>query len=89
MPFSLDPLQKEDETECARCGALISYDLTRCLECGVNLFDLGDCFEEALRYTNLEVGVHRYFLFTWLGDFFKRLTSKPYSTAEVFSTVLD
>jgi hypothetical protein len=39
MPFSLDPQPAENEIECANCGALIYYELTRCPKCGVNLYE--------------------------------------------------
>jgi hypothetical protein len=39
MPFSLDPQPAEDEIECANCGALIYYELTRCPKCGINLYE--------------------------------------------------
>jgi hypothetical protein len=39
MPFSLDPQPTENEIECANCGALIYYELTRCPKCGVNLYE--------------------------------------------------
>jgi len=42
MPFSLDPQPAEDEIECANCGALIYYELTRCPKCGVNLYEPDD-----------------------------------------------
>ncbi len=42
MPFSLAPQPGDDEHECARCGALVNYDLTRCPNCGVNLYEPDD-----------------------------------------------
>jgi hypothetical protein len=42
MPFSLDPQPADNEIECANCGALIYYELTRCPHCGVNLYEPDD-----------------------------------------------
>ena len=42
MPTSLDPLPGENEIECARCGAVFFYELTRCPNCGVNLYEPDD-----------------------------------------------
>ena len=39
MPTSIDPQPKENEVECARCGSYFYYELTRCPECGVNLYE--------------------------------------------------
>ena len=39
MPTSLDPLPGENEIECANCGAIFFYELTRCPKCGVNLYE--------------------------------------------------
>lgn len=39
MPISLDPQPTEDEFECARCGAHVHIDMTRCPSCGVNLYE--------------------------------------------------
>ena len=42
MPTSLDPLPGENEIECARCGAVFFYELMRCPNCGVNLYEPDD-----------------------------------------------
>jgi predicted nucleic acid-binding Zn-ribbon protein len=42
MPTSIDPQPAEDEFECARCGAYFYYELTRCPNCGVNIFEPED-----------------------------------------------
>lgn len=39
MPDSVDPQPNENELECARCGAIVYVELTRCPECGVNLYE--------------------------------------------------
>jgi hypothetical protein len=52
MPTSIDPLPADDELECARCGAYFYYELTRCPNCGVNIFEPED-FDE-IEYSTLE-----------------------------------
>ena len=42
MPTSLTPPPADDEFECAQCGAYVHMDLTRCPNCGVNLYEPED-----------------------------------------------
>ncbi len=42
MPTSLTPPPAEDEFECAQCGAYVHMSLSRCPNCGVNLFEPED-----------------------------------------------
>ena len=88
MPFSFDPQPGEDETECARCGALFYYELTRCPQCGVNIYapedDLEEGEEDPLgRSSPLEA------LFAGVKDWVQRLLRKPYSAEDVFGDALD
>jgi hypothetical protein len=46
MPYSVDRQPNENEFECANCGAIVLADLTRCPECGVNLYEPGDEAED-------------------------------------------
>ncbi len=39
MPTSIDPQPGENELECANCGAYLHYELTRCPNCGINLYE--------------------------------------------------
>ena len=39
MPTSLTPPPKDDEIECANCGAYVYIGLSRCPNCGVNLYE--------------------------------------------------
>jgi hypothetical protein len=39
MPTSITPPPADDEVECARCGAYFYYELTRCPNCGVNVYE--------------------------------------------------
>jgi predicted nucleic acid-binding Zn-ribbon protein len=42
MTTSIDPQPANDEIECARCGAYFYYELTRCPNCGVNIYEPED-----------------------------------------------
>ncbi len=52
MPTSIDPQPAENELECARCGAYFHIELTRCPNCGVNIYEPEDEDEqgEAIAY---------------------------------------
>jgi hypothetical protein len=49
MPTSIDRQPGENETECAHCGAIIYDQLTRCPNCGINLYEPED--DEVFRGT--------------------------------------
>ncbi|MEN8173548.1 MAG: hypothetical protein ABFS03_11805 [Chloroflexota bacterium] len=85
MPFSMDPQPAENETECARCGAHVYIELSRCPECGVNLYEPedepeGDHFE---RHPTAG-GV-----FEKIGEWMRGLLGKPYAAEDVFGDALD
>lgn len=42
MPTSLTPPPADDELECAQCGAYVHMSLSRCPNCGVNLYEPED-----------------------------------------------
>jgi len=42
MPTSLIPPLAEDEFECAQCGAYVHITLSRCPNCGINLYEPED-----------------------------------------------
>jgi len=85
MPTSIDPLPGENEIECAHCGAIIYDGLSRCPECGVNLYEPEDDFEE--EYFGRSPAKRG--ILTKVGEFFRRLVGKPYSAEEVFGDALD
>ena len=87
MPFSIDPQPAENEIECANCGALICYELTRCPNCGVNLYEPDDQPEEAFREKNR----HRQPKNGILGKaeaFIRRLTGKSSTAEELFGAFI-
>jgi hypothetical protein len=86
MPFSLDPLPGENEIECGNCGAVIYDQLSRCPECGVNLYEP----EADDEYEPPDEGVGFVGDFTQtVRAFLHRLSGKPYSAEEVFGDALD
>jgi hypothetical protein len=86
MPTSLDPQPAENEIECARCGARFYYELTRCPNCGVNLYEPEDGGDG---YVSPAPTQHNPGLGDKLSGFFHRLTGKPYRAEQVFGDALD
>lgn len=84
MPTSIDPGPAENEFECARCGAYFHYELTRCPNCGVNLYEPEDEAESASDSRPQGQGI-----FDGLKDMFHRVFNKPYAANEVFGDALD
>jgi len=83
MPTSIAPQPKENEIECARCGFYFYYELTRCPECGVNIFEPEEEIGEEYR-EDIDSG-----FITKIQNFFRRVLGKPYSAEEVFGNSLD
>jgi predicted nucleic acid-binding Zn-ribbon protein len=83
MPTSIIPEPGENEFECARCGAYFHYELTRCPNCGVNLYEPEDETDED-NSSQQEEGV-----FSKLKDAFHRVFNKPYSANDIFGDALD
>ena len=84
MPTSLDPQPGENEIECARCGAIFFYGLTRCPQCGVNLYEPDDDDEpQARTFKPHPAGVS-----AKIGAFFRRLTGKPHPAEQLFDMSL-
>jgi hypothetical protein len=84
MPISLDPQPGENEIECANCGAIFFYELTRCPKCGVNLYEPEDGDEhkpEAFK-------PHPAGLSVKIGNFFRQLTGQPHPADELFNQSL-
>jgi predicted nucleic acid-binding Zn-ribbon protein len=81
MPTSIDPEPAENEFECANCGAYFHYELTRCPNCGINLYEPEDQTEGR---KSREAGV-----FSKLKDAFHSIFNKPYSADDIFGDALD
>jgi predicted nucleic acid-binding Zn-ribbon protein len=81
MPTSITPEPGENEFECANCGAYFHYELTRCPNCGVNLYEPE---EETERPSPRGGGV-----FDKLKDIFYNIFNKPYAADDIFGDSLD
>jgi predicted nucleic acid-binding Zn-ribbon protein len=84
MPTSIDPQPAENEFECANCGAYFHYELTRCPNCGVNLYEPEDEMEAASVSHPQGRGT-----FDKLKDVLHRIFNKPYAADDVFGDALD
>lgn len=85
MPTSLDPQPAENEIECARCGAHFYYELTRCPNCGVNLYEPED---EANDERPVSPRPRRGGIRYKVAEFFRRLSGKPHPAEELFASSL-
>ena len=83
MPTSITPEPGENEFECANCGAYFHYELTRCPNCGINLYEPEDETEGKEKLSPRD-GV-----FSKLKDAFHKVFNKPYSADEIFGDALD
>lgn len=81
MPTSITPEPAENEFECANCGAYFHYELTRCPNCGVNLYEPEDETEKP--------GPRRAGIFSKLRDAFHNIFNKAYPADEIFGDALD
>jgi hypothetical protein len=84
MPTSIDPEPGENEFECARCGAYFHYELTRCPNCGVNLYEPEDEAKEAGDSRPQGKGI-----LESVKDLLHRVFNKPYAADKVFGDALD
>jgi hypothetical protein len=80
MPTSVTPPPAEDEFECAQCGTYVHISLTRCPNCGVNLYE-----PEEDRYAPLsfETGLWEKFKRS-----LRRLFGEPHPTEALFEGAL-
>jgi predicted nucleic acid-binding Zn-ribbon protein len=83
VPTSIDPQPAENEFECARCGAYFHYELTRCPNCGVNLYEPED-EEDASDSRPQPKG-----MLDRINDMLHRVFNRPYAAHEVFGDALD
>ena len=83
MPTSMDPEPAEDEIECARCGAHFYYGLTRCPNCGVNLYEPEDYAADFQSHQS------RKNILATITDLIHKALNRPYSADDVFGNSLD
>ena len=86
MPHSSIPEPREDETECARCGAHFSIPTRRSSDLGINLYEPEDDeFEEKVQpYRAPKKRLGRR-----LDEWFHRLTKKPDAVDKLFGAALN
>jgi hypothetical protein len=86
MPTSIDPEPRENEIECARCGAIFFYELTRCPNCGVSLYEPDDDEESRLssRLSQNQQGI-----LEKISRFFRRLWGEPHPADKLFQAALN
>lgn len=89
MPTSIDPQPAENEFECARCGARVYYELTRCPNCGVNLYEPEDEPDDFDSRSTPTAKTYRPGITEKIGAFFRQITGKPYRAEQVFGDALD
>lgn len=89
MPTSIDPPPADDELECGRCGAHFYYELTRCPNCGVNIYESDENSDhlysnssKAQRKSQKGIGAR-------LDGFIRRFTKKPYPIDELFGASIN
>lgn len=82
MPTSIDPQPAEDEFECANCGAYFHYELTRCPNCGVNLYEPEDASPQGYMPANKTV-------FEKFSEWIRMLFKKPYPVDELFGAAIN
>jgi hypothetical protein len=77
MPTSLDPQPNENEIECGNCGAYFYYELTRCPNCGINIYEPESSLPAApIRREN------------WLRALIRRFTNQPHPADELFGAAI-
>jgi hypothetical protein len=80
MPTSLGPQPAQDEIECGRCGAYFYYELTRCPQCGVNVYEPEADHEPVRAPAQRE---------NWFSALIRRLTKKPHPADELFGAAIN
>lgn len=84
MPVSIDPPPADDELECGRCGAHFFYELTRCPNCGVNIYEPEDEMDHRDSVSTYQRGIGER-----VDGFVRRFTKKPYRVDELFGASIN
>lgn len=88
MPNRFEPPPDDSEIECARCGARFYYELTRCPNCGVDLYEPEDD-DEIETEGNSPFGTDRSRIGARLNDLIHRITKKPYAVDQLFGASIN
>lgn len=82
MPTSLTPPPADDEIECANCGAYVYVELTRCPNCGINLYEPEDSPAGRPKFRPKSK------LFLAIESLLRKLRRKPHPAEELFDNAL-
>ncbi len=74
------PQPNESEIECGNCGAYFYYELTRCPNCGINLYE-----PEAIPPDSPGPAPRE----NWLRALLRRLTNQPHPADELFGAAMN
>ena len=89
MPTSIDPQPADDEIECARCGAYVYYELSRCPNCGVNLYEPDETSDTDYPQVSPRASSPQRGILARLEELFRRVTKRPYPADELFGTAIN
>jgi hypothetical protein len=89
MPTSIDPQPEEHEIECARCGAYFYYELSRCPNCGVNIYEPEDELEDEFPSRSASAPTRKGNFLARLLAALKRLFGLSSLADELFEVALD
>ena len=89
MPTSIDPPPADDELECGRCGAHFYHELTRCPNCGVNIYEPEDDSDDLDTTRSRHSRSPRNKLVDRIERFVRQVTRKPYPADELFGASIN
>jgi hypothetical protein len=89
MPTSIDPPPADDEIECGRCGAHFYYELTRCPNCGVNVYEPDADSDPPAPTRSRPSGSPLNKLGDRIERFVRQVTRKPYAADELFGASIN
>jgi predicted nucleic acid-binding Zn-ribbon protein len=89
VPVSIDRPPQENEIECARCGAYFHYELTRCPECGVNLYAPEEGIDDEYGQNIPGSPGPLDNILSFVRGIFSKITGRPYTAEEIFGESLD
>jgi hypothetical protein len=81
MPTSVTPPPAEDEIECGNCGAYIYAGLSRCSNCGINLYEPEDAEERTRSYPKSKFSLA-------LESVIRKIRGEPHPAEELFTGAL-
>lgn len=89
MPFSLGQTADSNQIECPRCGEIFHFDVSRCPNCGLNLYEPNSDFEPFEQPDKSSSRKNKTSIFSKLKLRWRQLTGQNYTAEEVFGASLD